>query len=231
MPIRFIGVIGSLACTDGNCIEASKSPFHEKNKLSYLKNQIITLGKPYFKLMTPIQQNLTALNQELDWLSAVISQALTSYLLHEGHEQDWQNITLPVVSEESAFGNFVIKQQLDIYSRLALALAVAPQLKPQSLDIFFSKNQIYDRAFTEFGGKARHDHAGFLPTVQTLNFLITVKDLLLFEKVVELISSSHTLQQQEVILMPEAEIGFPKLSCLWGLNPKWFNYFITGNLG
>lgn len=179
--------------------------------------------------MSPIQQNLTALNQELDWLSAVINQATTSYFLQEGHQYDWQSISPPVVSEKSALGNFVINQRLDIYSRLALALAIAPQLKPQLLDVFFSKNQLYDRAFTEFGGKPHPNHAGFLPTVQTLNFLITVKDPLLFEKVLELISALHKLQQQEVIQMSEAEIGLPKLSSLWALNPKWFNYFLTGH--
>lgn len=178
--------------------------------------------------MTTINQNLVALNQELDWLVSVIDQAIKSYLLHDGHENNWQDLPLPAVIPNTAYGNFIKQHQLDSYARLALALTIAPQLRPHALDIFFSKNSIYDRSFTEFGGITANHYAGFLPTVQTLNFLFTVKDPLLFEKVNVLLTTSHVLQKERVVIIGETVNSLPKLSASISIHQNWFDHFVTG---
>ena len=60
--------------------------------------------------------------------------------------------------------------------RLALVLALLPHCKPQLLDFFHTRNQTFDRQFTEFGG--RRDTGGeFTPTGQTLAFLVAGAEL------------------------------------------------------
>ena len=54
--------------------------------------------------------------------------------------------------------------------RLALALALVPHLRPQLLDVFFSRNAQFDRRFAEFGGVRLDDE--FVPTGETVAFLI-----------------------------------------------------------
>jgi AAA+ superfamily predicted ATPase len=178
--------------------------------------------------MTIISQNLKVLYAELDWLSAVIDQALTTYLLHEGHERDWQGIPLPTLNPNTAYGKFVDQHQLDIYSRLAIALAIVPNLRPQYLDVFYSKNVLYDRGFTEFGGQTRKEHVGFLPTAQTLNFLLTSKDQSLYERLLDLFLPTHVLQQEQVIGLEEIAPNLPKWSGLLSINQNWLTYFVTG---
>ena len=117
---------------------------------------------------------IQVLQQEMDWLQSVIDQVIKSYLLQEGHENYWMDIPVPNLADiDCPYANTVNKWQLDIYARLALVLALAPHIRPEVLDVFFGKNQIYDRGFTEFGGVIDKSHSGFLPTGQTFCFLVT----------------------------------------------------------
>ncbi|PHS08083.1 MAG: hypothetical protein COA88_07255 [Kordia sp.] len=105
---------------------------------------------------------ITTLQNEIDWLTAVINQVITSYLKQEGYENNWQDITPPDVSGVNSFyANKVNEWSLNVYERLALALAITPHIRPDALDIFFGKNQMYDRGFTEFGGVVNDSLLGF----------------------------------------------------------------------
>lgn len=178
--------------------------------------------------MTIISQNLKVLHAELDWLTVVITQTMSSYFLQEGHESDWQDLPLPVLDPNTAYGKLVSQYQLDRYSRLAIALTLAPHLRPQALDVFYSKNALYDRGFTEFGGQTRKEHLGFLPTAQTLNFLLTAKEQSLYEKFLDLFLPTHVLQQKQIISLAEMVPNLPQWSGLLSLNQNWLTYFVTG---
>jgi AAA+ superfamily predicted ATPase len=172
---------------------------------------------------------VTVLQQEMDWLKSVISQCVSTYFLHEGSENEWADIPLPDLSSVSCpYADAVNKWELNIYSRLALALCIAPHLCPEVLDIFFAKNQTYDRGFTEFGGVTDKDHNGFLPTGQTLCFLITVNHPELRFEVMELLGKSSILIKEEVLILAETEGHLPWFSGLLSLNMGWFHYFLTG---
>jgi AAA+ superfamily predicted ATPase len=172
---------------------------------------------------------ISTLQQEMDWLQAVIDQAIKTYLLQEGHENSWLDIELPDLTDiNCSYANAVKKWDLDIYSRLALVLAMSPHVRPELLDVFFGKNQIYDRGFTEFGGVVDKNHSGFLPTGQTLNFLITVSDPSLGNVVVDIFSKNSILIKEDVLSLNEVDPYLPRLNGILSLNNSWFNYFLTG---
>ena len=172
---------------------------------------------------------LAVLRQELDWLKLVINQSLVTYLLQDGHENDWMDIPLPNLSlSNSPYAEAVKKWNLDVYARLALALGMAPHLSPEILDIFFSKNQLIDRGFTEFGGLSNKDHKGFLPTGQTLCFIITVSRPEMHYRLMELLGKEHILYKERVLELTETEHNLPCLSGQLSLSKDWFSYFLTG---
>lgn len=165
----------------------------------------------------------------MDWLSAVIDQVIKSYFLQEGHEKDWLNIPLTDLSgKEDPYATSVEKWDLSIIERLALALAMAPHLKPEALDIFFGKNQVYDRGFTEFGGIVDKGHSGFIPTGQTLCFLASSVHPELKTAAIEALGSDCLLVKEQVLLPGETDTGMPSLNGVLGLSSKWFYYFLTG---
>lgn len=173
--------------------------------------------------------SITTLQQEMDWLEAVIDQVIRSYFLQEGHEKDWLQIAPPVLGNAvDGYAEMVIKWELTVFERLALALAMAPHFRPEILDVFFGKNQVYDRGYSEFGGLLDKNHSGFLPTGQTFCFLLTAVHPELRIEAMKLLSNDCILMKEQVLLPPETETAMPLLSGLLGLNKSWFNYFLAG---
>jgi AAA+ superfamily predicted ATPase len=178
-------------------------------------------------------QEILILYKEMDWLQEVIDQVICSYLLQEGHENRWQDIPLPEIdadTENSIYYKKIEEWNLNLYERLCLALIIAPQIKPEVLDVFFSKNAMYDRGFTEFGGIVNKSHSGFLPTGQTFSFLITAVNPELRIEVMNVLSSSNILVKEQVLVMEATESNVPVLNQILSLNERWLHYFITGIL-
>lgn len=176
-----------------------------------------------------IDKSINILQQEINWLQAVIEQVIKTYLLQEGHENNWMDIPLPDLSDANTpYSNFVSKHHLGIFERLSLALTLAPHLRPEVLDIFFGKNQIYDRGFTEFGGMVDKNHSGFLPTGQTLCFLIASTDFDRRIEVAKVLSKENVLIKEQILLLSDTDLHIPAMDGILSLNQSWFNYFITG---
>jgi adenylate kinase family enzyme len=171
--------------------------------------------------------NLRMLYRELNWLEEIISQVICSYLKHDGHERDWQDILAPQL-EESTYAKFVRDCELDKHARVALALAMAPCLRPEMLDIFFGQNALYDRGFSEFGGVTDKAFSGFLPTGQTLNFILSANDPDDRLKVMVILDPSHRLLAEQVLSLQSIDANMPAWSGVLTLSDQWLHYFITG---
>lgn len=173
--------------------------------------------------------SISVLKQEMDWLAAVIAQCMATYFLQEGHEKQWIDIEPPDLSlSDCPYAHTIKKWQLDVYSRLAIALGMAPHLCPEVLDVFLTKNQLYDRGFTEFGGIVAKDHPGFLPTGQTLCFLMGVNEPVMHDQVMELLGKESVLIKEEILQLTETNEHLPQFSGQLSLSRRWFNYFLTG---
>jgi AAA+ superfamily predicted ATPase len=175
-----------------------------------------------------LNTNIAVLHEELDWLEKVIQQVICSYLLQEGHENDWLDIPIPDLSIQNGSYPAMVKEwNLDNYERLALALCLAPHLRPELLDIFFGKNEEYDRGFTEFGGVIDKNHSGFIPTGQTFCFLLTAVHKELRIEVHQIVNEAHKLIKEGVLKLEETDDFIPKLNGILSLSHNWFHYFVT----
>jgi AAA+ superfamily predicted ATPase len=172
---------------------------------------------------------ILALHREMDWLQSVIDQVIRSYLLQEGHENHWLDIPLPELPEaDCPYAEAIRANGFGVFPRLALALAMAPHLRPEVLDIFFGKNQMYDRGFTEFGGVVDKNHSGFIPTAQTLCFLVTATNPVLRAEVNSLFEKEHPLMREEMVLLGPSDPLLPRFSAILSISERWLNYFLTG---
>ncbi len=181
-------------------------------------------------MVTSVEQNLAALNAELDWLEAVIAQVVASYFKHEGHEGHWQEIDLPVLEADSAYAQTVRQWQLNTFERLALALALAPHFRPECLDIFFGVNERTGRSFTEFGGVIEKGFSGFLPTGQTLMFLACANDPQWRQQVMPILSPSHRFGKEQVLTLERSDEKLPPLSGALLVTERWQHYFLTSEM-
>lgn len=175
------------------------------------------------------EQNLEALYRELDWLNAVIRQVIASYLKHEGHEGHWLDIAPPELeADDSVYARQVLDWQLDIYERLALALALAPHVRPEYLDVLASVNAGTERSFSEFGGFVDKAFNGFLPTGQTLVFLLSGNDPAWRLEAMRILAPVHRFAAEQVIQSEKPDERMPLLSALWSLSDQWLHFFLSG---
>ncbi len=177
------------------------------------------------------KENILVLYKEMDWLQSVIDQVICSYLLQEGHENHWMDIPFPEIDEgeeNCAYYQKLKEWNLNQFERLCLALIIAPQIKPEALDIFFSKNAMYDRGFTEFGGVVNKNHSGFLPTGQTFSFLITAVNPELRVEMLDVLSPTNVLSREQVLILEATESNTPLLNQIISINERWLHYFMTG---
>ncbi len=126
------------------------------------------------------QVDADTLEAELEWLARVIELRLQHYF-HEtaAGSPPLPGTLAPPPPLRAAAGPYAASLQhhrLDPVERLLIALALAPQLRPQLLDVLATQNTHTQRPYTEFGA---HLGAGgvMLPTGETACFLLAGDNL------------------------------------------------------
>lgn len=124
-----------------------------------------------------VMANAQALDAELQWLDRVLKARLAA---HFGNTAEHSAPPVlppppPLAPDNPTaddLARLVAHCGLGTAERLVLALALAPHLQPQLLDLLFVNNENLNRGFCEFGGWKGRQHGGFLPTVETAAFLL-----------------------------------------------------------
>ncbi|WP_046744092.1 ATP-binding protein [Kordia zhangzhouensis] len=172
---------------------------------------------------------IDSIHKEIDWLHEVIHHVISMYLQHEGAKTHWTELAMPDISEtDTPFANCIKEWNLTNIERVALILAIAPHIRPEILDIFFGQNKMYNRGFTEFGGVIDKAHSGFLPTGQTLFYLITALNPEWRVEVLQLFENEHVFQKEQIIHIESTESYLPKYNGVLSINQRWLHYFTTG---
>ncbi|MCB0837841.1 MAG: ATP-binding protein [Bacteroidetes bacterium] len=167
--------------------------------------------------------------REIDWLNEIINQVIGVYFQQENFDGQWYDIAPPdLIEDETPYGQMVQQWELTRYDRLAMALALVPHLKPEVLDIFFGKNQLYDRGFTEFGGVIDPGHSGFIPTGQTLLFLTSSIDPAQRLDTLKVLSRENILMKEQILVLGNTESHIPESNGTLTMTNHWLHYLITG---
>src|SRR3974390_2354534 len=121
-----------------------------------------------YRMVNDTAKNAADLERELTWFAAVLELRLK---LHFGNANGLASvfeITPPDLSEsDSPYAQFLRHYELTFSERIVLLLALVPLVRPQLLDVLWSRNDATNRGFTEFGGVHGATHGGFIPTGET----------------------------------------------------------------
>ncbi|MEL6536898.1 MAG: ATP-binding protein [Bacteroidota bacterium] len=176
--------------------------------------------------MTKNNAHIEALEREMDWFGQLLN-----LLFHRYFEEDNTEEAPPLPEhdpEGSYYGQLLAEFDWGLPERMALMLALAPNLRPNVLDVFFTKNALYDRPFTEFGGVQSKQHGGFIPTGETLSFLLSGNFLENRWEVLELFGPHHPFSQYHIIELGVVSSGEPRLSGLLQLSTEYLARLTTG---
>jgi hypothetical protein len=178
--------------------------------------------------MHAASDNLDVLFRELDWLDAVIAREIACYLEHEGHEQHGEPLPPPALDEHSVYGRQAAAWALGREERLALALALAPHLRPEVLDVFFGVNGATGRGYSEFGGHTERAFSGFLPTGQTLVFLAGARRPAGRLEAMRILAPQHRFSAEQLISLERGDDKLPPLAGVLTMSEQWLHYLLTG---
>jgi hypothetical protein len=166
---------------------------------------------------------------EMDWLVSVLDARFNLYFgLHSGVAV-LNKKELPAPDLHHATNTYAEHtRHLSWPERLVLALALAPYLRPQALDLFFARNSTYDRPFTEFGGTKSKHHPGFLPSGETVLFVLAGSDIDRRQRYQARLWSSSRLAKAGLVQLEAAEPGEPALSGALTVPPEALAHLTTG---
>src|SRR3954447_16185213 len=153
--------------------------------------------------MTRHSHNTDFIHAEAAWLERALAGRMTAHA--EGSEYDDARIlhhAPPLPPPGTAYGDVVREAELGHAERLVLMLALLPHIRPEVLDPLLIRSEALQRRFTEFGGLAGGEHAGFLPTQQTALFLLAGGDLAARLHHLKLFAPDRPLYAQRILMPP-----------------------------
>jgi hypothetical protein len=180
-------------------------------------------------LSPAVEKNAKFLMQEMEWLGQLIHLRLRLYFNDNPSHKSITEIQPYVIKgDDGTYPDFIGANQLTWAERILLALAMAPNIKPELLDGFFARNTTYDKKFSEFGGITTSNINNFIPTVETALFLLAGSDLKLRFQYYQLFDPNQFLVKSGVIELNDLQQGRSLFSSLLQVEDDYVEYFITG---
>lgn len=179
----------------------------------------------------PAETLPTTLARELAWLEAWIDVAVRRHFGgggDAGAAPEWPEPPRLPAAARDRYAALVAETRAEREERLLLALALAPHVMPQRLDVFFLKNEKTERGFTEFGGLKGIHHAGFLPTGETALFLLSagvVRERLAATRRLE---AERPLFARGVLRLAAPAADEPAWSGALSFSSAWLRWLATG---
>ncbi len=170
-----------------------------------------------------------ALQRELDWLAEVLRSRLAIRFGQPCEHPDPLAIAPPDLTDDhSALATLVRDCDLGPTERLILMLALAPYLRPQSLDLLFVRDATIDRGFTEFGGRKGKAHGGFLPTGETAAMIAAGDDLQARLALHKLFEADHPFRREGLLRLEHDASDEPFLSGALVISDEALALLFTG---
>lgn len=184
-----------------------------------------------YRMVDALQQNAKDLKKDLDWFLEVLEARMDLYFERESKYKSISDIPAPKLKATSSYySEFLVRQEFNVNERIAFILTLIPYVQPRLLDILFTRNSTYDKEFTEFGGAKSTSHKGFIPTGETLVFLLAGDDLASAFRAQMLFDSEHFFNRHDIIYLNQVEDGSPALSGALQLSKDVLDYVTKGTI-
>ena len=178
---------------------------------------------------TKIRQNARDLDLELAWFTRVLDTCCKLYFGQEAEHREVFEIEPPDHADSSSpYAGFVRHYNLTFVERCAVVLGLVPHIRPQLLDVFFTKNKTFDRQFTEFGGGRQSSGGEFLPTGETLAFILAANNLEIRFALQAIFDPQHFFARHNILRLVPAGSDVPAMKAPLKLSDEYLSLFTTG---
>jgi hypothetical protein len=173
--------------------------------------------------------------KERSWINKILNRTAEKEVekrIQEGSKiQGLDKLVLPdLANDHSVYAEFVNYYKLNVDERLLLILTIIPHVQPHLLDVFFSMNKALGRGYTEFGGIKGNRHSGFIPTIETVLFLLAGNDLSYRFRVYRLFEPDHIFLAHNIISLEQGQSNEPFYSSSIFISDEYIDFFTTGKI-
>ena len=188
---------------------------------------------PLHRMADILSENAADLERDLSWFAEVLAARLNLYFQSDKIDENMVSsifdIPPPDLSHSYSYYAQLIRQhEFSSGERLTLLIAMIPHIRPQLLDVLWTKNEAIDRGFTEFGGLQGTTHGGFIPTGETVAFLLASDDLSTRFKLMRLFEGSHPFARYNILYLTSVNSDEPLLSGALTISREYLYRFTTG---
>ena len=187
------------------------------------------MNMPVMKV-SKAELNARDIERELEWLARVLDVRFRLYFGQECDHADIFELPPPqLAGSRSEYARLVARNDLSSIERLCVMLALAPHVRPQLLDVFFLRNNRFDRPFTEFGGFVRGPRGDFRPTGETLAFVAAGRDLSIRFDLPRLFEPQHVFSRKNIVRLESIpETGQVSLHAPLEISEEYVSLLTTG---
>lgn len=160
-----------------------------------------------------VKNNADDIKKELEWFKEILKTRSLINCNKSSNCEDIFEIKQPHLNGSlSSYAEFIKKHNLGFEERFILILALTPYIKPELLDVFININSNTQQIYTEFGGRKGKGHNGFLPTGETVMFILAGDNLERRFYIQRFFDNDHIFYKENILCLEDVENGEPKLN-------------------
>ena len=181
--------------------------------------------------LTTLESNAQDLEKELQWFQQVLDTRIKLYFNNDASHDSIFEIAPPDLSDSASnYAKLVMHYPMSFSERVVLVMALIPHVRPNIFDILYTKNESFNRGFTEFGGINGKYHGGMLPTGETINFILSGEDLISRYNLSYLFEEDHYFHIHNILSLSPLEKGQgePRLSNILKISDEYLSLLTSG---
>lgn len=174
-----------------------------------------------------IINNSIHIELELNWLKEMMDMRLKHYFSNDDNK-----LILPpppsLKYEKSNFHSWIIESKLEVLERTILISSIANIYCPEIFDKFLIKNKGLDKRFTEFGGKIDSNNSRFIPSLETISFILYGKNFNSTFHLQNVLDDEHFFMKSSSIIYSNENTDNSLLSKTFIISDQMLQYITTG---
>ena len=169
------------------------------------------------------------IEKSISFLEQLIETRLRIFFEKEESKSELAKIPFPKFKADgSEFWHFLKDQKITLEELVVLMLALMPHLNPSFLSNQITSKLPKDDNFPEIGGVKSIDQRYFLPTGETVLFLLAGNDLAQKSRIQNLFSEEHFFSKKGILYLEKVKPGTPKMTGQLILREEYVELFVLG---
>lgn len=166
----------------------------------------------------------------LDFLKQVIQTRFTNYSNLDSKQPIHETAIPNIEAKTDPLSIFIKNNDLNREEIITLLIALVPHVQADFFDTLI--HQFLDKAgdFPQIGGTRGKQFRGFLPTGETVLFLLAGEDLEARFALYRLFDVQHIFAQKQILTLEEPPEGEPRMSGKLIISPEYVELFTIGKV-